>query len=174
MQLTDADIDFILHAYDVRKDATLNNDPNISILPYSEYTDAYRLPIEKAIKRLEISNYRVSFIDRDDAKVLSTMLIEYNRLLLSNYSDDMYLTTIRFEKRAVLRILDKLEHLPQPIYIRDRNDSITGVVRNLNAGRCRMEGCTGVRMYVIWEDGKSSRPCSKGCSWDDEFHCHID
>lgn len=42
MQLTGADIGFILHAYDVRKDATLNNDPNIPIVPYSEYTDSYR------------------------------------------------------------------------------------------------------------------------------------
>ena len=26
-----------------------------------------------------------------------------------------------------------------------------------------MEGCTGSRQYVVWEDGMRTFPCSKGC-----------
>lgn len=29
--------------------------------------------------------------------------------------------------------------------------------------RCQMEGCTGVRLNVLWKDGHRTRPCSKGC-----------
>lgn len=28
--------------------------------------------------------------------------------------------------------------------------------------RCRMEGCTGLRLPVTWPDGKRTRPCTKG------------
>ena len=33
----------------------------------------------------------------------------------------------------------------------------TGSIRN-----CRMEGCTGQRLGVRWEDGKITFPCTKG------------
>ena len=38
-----------------------------------------------------------------------------------------------------------------------------GVIVNAHSRHCRMEGCTGHRMYVRWEDGKHTYPCSKGC-----------
>jgi len=28
--------------------------------------------------------------------------------------------------------------------------------------RCRMEGCTGIRIATRWEDGHMTYPCSKG------------
>lgn len=28
---------------------------------------------------------------------------------------------------------------------------------------CALEGCRGIRLIVRWPDGKSTRPCSKGC-----------
>jgi hypothetical protein len=30
---------------------------------------------------------------------------------------------------------------------------------------CTMEGCNGKRISVLWEDGKRTRPCSKGMEW---------
>lgn len=45
-----------------------------------------------------------------------------------------------------------------------RDRSKIGVVLNRNAGLCRMEGCTGHRQYVVWEDGTRTYPCTKGCS----------
>ena len=39
-----------------------------------------------------------------------------------------------------------------------------GIVMNSDAGPCHMEGCTGHRQYVRWEDGTYTYPCSKGCS----------
>ena len=30
--------------------------------------------------------------------------------------------------------------------------------------RCQLEGCTGVRVYVRWPDGRLTMPCSKGMS----------
>jgi len=31
-----------------------------------------------------------------------------------------------------------------------------------HTSRCRMEGCTGVRVSTKWTDGKFTFPCSKG------------
>ena len=41
-------------------------------------------------------------------------------------------------------------------------DSV-GFILNEDAMPCRMDGCTGVRMRVLWPDGKVTFPCSKGC-----------
>ena len=30
---------------------------------------------------------------------------------------------------------------------------------------CRLEGCTGLRIGVRWDDGKLTYPCSKGLRW---------
>jgi len=38
-----------------------------------------------------------------------------------------------------------------------------GVIVNRAAYPCRMEGCTGMRMHVRWNNGSRSYPCSKGC-----------
>lgn len=38
-----------------------------------------------------------------------------------------------------------------------------GEIRNKNSRPCRLEGCTGVRMHVVWPDGSVTYPCSKGC-----------
>lgn len=43
--------------------------------------------------------------------------------------------------------------------------STIGVVLNSESRRCDMEGCTGMRQYVVWEDGKRTFPCSKGCEY---------
>lgn len=45
---------------------------------------------------------------------------------------------------------------------RDGND--IGIVKSWNSGPCKMEGCTGHRVHVKWEDGTSTYPCTKGCS----------
>ena len=39
-----------------------------------------------------------------------------------------------------------------------------GVILNNDAGPCHMEGCTGRRQYVRWEDGSVTFPCTKGCT----------
>ena len=37
-----------------------------------------------------------------------------------------------------------------------------GLVINENSRPCQMEGCTGHRMHVKWDDGSTTFPCSKG------------
>lgn len=51
--------------------------------------------------------------------------------------------------------------LPRGDYAKD---AAAGVVLNRRAYPCQMEGCTGMRMRVLWPDGKVTYPCSKGCS----------
>lgn len=44
-----------------------------------------------------------------------------------------------------------------------------GAKRGVTTGsrhRCRMHGCTGIRLTVRWSDGKLTFPCSKGMSVD--------
>ncbi len=42
------------------------------------------------------------------------------------------------------------------------NGTLTGARR-----RCQLEGCLGVRLYVRWNDGKLTLPCTKGMTYDD-------
>lgn len=44
-----------------------------------------------------------------------------------------------------------------------RDGDEVGRIANKNSRPCRLEGCTGVRMHVVWPDGNSTYPCSKGC-----------
>ena len=34
--------------------------------------------------------------------------------------------------------------------------------------RCQMEGCTGRKIAVRWNDGKLTFPCSKGMQWNNK------
>lgn len=51
------------------------------------------------------------------------------------------------------------------IEILSRDGKLRGVVKNLQSRPCSMVGCTGMRMHVKWENGKTTYPCSKGCTW---------
>lgn len=41
------------------------------------------------------------------------------------------------------------------------DDAATGTLTGARSA-CRLEGCTGVRVSVKWDDGSRTRPCSKG------------
>jgi hypothetical protein len=36
---------------------------------------------------------------------------------------------------------------------------------------CRMEGCTGQRLGVRWEDKTLTYPCAKGMEWNEKRKC---
>lgn len=61
-----------------------------------------------------------------------------------------------------------------PKYMLSRDGSQRGVIKNMNSRPCRLEGCTGVRIHVVWPDGKHTYPCSKGCTRIDEDTMRID
>jgi hypothetical protein len=42
-----------------------------------------------------------------------------------------------------------------------------GGVLTGSSRRCQLEGCLGVRLYVRWDDGKLTMPCTKGMTYDD-------
>lgn len=48
-------------------------------------------------------------------------------------------------------------------YLLSRNGKTVGIIKNRFSRPCSMEGCTGMRMHVVWPDGKSTYPCSRGC-----------
>jgi len=49
--------------------------------------------------------------------------------------------------------------LPEVIWDREKKEKgrVTG-----STMVCRLEGCLGRRIRVVWEDGRSTWPCSKG------------
>ena len=49
-----------------------------------------------------------------------------------------------------------------------RDGKIRGLIKNLHSRKCQMEGCHGWRIHVVWPDGKSTYPCSKGCKTVDQ------
>lgn len=48
-------------------------------------------------------------------------------------------------------------------FIKSRDSKNYGVIVNHSSRMCQMEGCTGMRMHVRWDDGSTTYPCSKGC-----------
>lgn len=54
-----------------------------------------------------------------------------------------------------------------------RDGGKNGLIMNLASRRCQMEGCTGHRIHVKWEDGRSTYPCSKGCKQINEHTYQI-
>lgn len=82
--------------------------------------------------------------------------------------DRLDLTKERAERaiRASLgkRVVSTNRHDPVRLRLMLSSDrSVIGVVLNEDSRRCNMEGCTGRRQYVVWEDGMRTFPCSKGC-----------
>lgn len=53
------------------------------------------------------------------------------------------------------------------------NDGTQVGVNSTSAYRCRMEGCTGVRITVKWPDGQITRPCTKGMFTRPDGHRQI-
>lgn len=49
------------------------------------------------------------------------------------------------------------------LYMLSRDGAKRGVILNPHSRPCSMEGCTGMRIHVKWEDGRHTYPCSKGC-----------
>lgn len=45
--------------------------------------------------------------------------------------------------------------------IKSSNGKESGIATGSNC-KCSMHGCTGIRIYVKWPDGKLTKPCSKG------------
>ena len=63
--------------------------------------------------------------------------------------------------------IDYIENAPAerwPHYMLSRNGGKLGTIVNPNSRPCPMEGCNGVRMHVLWGNGRSTYPCSKGCN----------
>lgn len=53
-------------------------------------------------------------------------------------------------------------------YMLSRDGKKRGTITNLKAGKCRLEGCKGWRIRVVWADGKVTFPCECGCKMIDE------
>jgi len=49
-------------------------------------------------------------------------------------------------------------------YILSQDNTKIGEIKNMKSRPCPIEGCTGMRMHVKWPDGKSTYPCTKGCT----------
>lgn len=58
-------------------------------------------------------------------------------------------------------------------YMYSRDGQYFGIILDLHCMPCRMEGCTGQRIHVLWSDGTHTYPCSKGCKQIDEHHWRI-
>jgi hypothetical protein len=45
-----------------------------------------------------------------------------------------------------------------------RDGKHVGTVRGF--AHCQLEGCNGIRLITRWNDGKNTKPCSKGMLWN--------
>lgn len=52
---------------------------------------------------------------------------------------------------------------PKERWMLSRDGKMKGAITIDNVGVCRMEGCCGHRIHVLWPDGSFTNPCSKGC-----------
>ena len=50
---------------------------------------------------------------------------------------------------------------PDHVMVYNKDGQVSGCAKSTGY-RCRMEGCTGVRLTVMWPDGRQTRPCTKG------------
>lgn len=48
-------------------------------------------------------------------------------------------------------------------YVLSRDGKTRGIIKNLQARKCTMEGCPAWRIHVLWPDGRSTYPCRRGC-----------
>lgn len=62
----------------------------------------------------------------------------------------------------VEKAIDKATRDNPPVFIESRDGQHLGLVVKERGRLCPMEGCTGVRMCVVRENGKATYPCSKG------------
>jgi hypothetical protein len=50
------------------------------------------------------------------------------------------------------------------VRVLSRDGKFTGIQTG-GSRQCGMESCRGIRIYVKWEDGTITMPCSKGLRW---------
>ncbi len=72
--------------------------------------------------------------------------------------------------RDVIPGILKYDYIKRPVpthtgplhIVLNRDETKIGVVINECAHPCPMEGCTGTRKSVRWQDGRLTYPCTKG------------
>lgn len=73
--------------------------------------------------------------------------------------------------QGLLALAKELAGIPEPdtgyvgklVYGRKGSEfaAVAGKVTNVSG--CRLEGCSGLRLHVLWPGGKRTYPCAKGC-----------
>ena len=54
-----------------------------------------------------------------------------------------------------------MDYLSSGLEVISRDENEKGITTGGNY-LCRLEGCTGLRLAVRWNDGKTTYPCTKG------------
>ena len=63
---------------------------------------------------------------------------------------------------AIMGLLNKKTTTPAGVTVRGRGACKLKGKTTGRAHRCRLDGCSGWRIVVKWEDGHVTHPCSKG------------
>ena len=63
---------------------------------------------------------------------------------------------------AIMGVLDPKIITPKGVSVFRRGAKKPSGRTTGKASRCRMDGCPGYRISVIWDNGERTRPCSKG------------
>jgi hypothetical protein len=61
---------------------------------------------------------------------------------------------------------------PAPLFVFSRDGTLQGTTKG-HGFRCRLDGCTGLRLTVRWPDGKTTKPCTKGMHEREDGHWQI-
>lgn len=73
-----------------------------------------------------------------------------------------FVAEVRADLKKKGRNLDG-EMVGRPVF--SRNGKAAGVCTAVS--RCQLEGCRGLRLHVRWNKGRGTRPCTRGCTYDE-------
>lgn len=119
--------------------------------------------IESLRNRIRNAIEHVIVLDNDDIAYIEAAERDIHDRLDNNERRD-YNSAMRTIKAAI----------PKHGWIISRDGKTRGVIVNPGGAPCAMAGCTGRRMFVRWEDGARTKPCTKGVTWLRKDLCKIE
>lgn len=136
---------------------------DLATLLYATYLNMHTSITPALIDRIRDSYGHQMVLDEQDIDILSEYIVSGSSLSLSKEDRDACAAALSEAKESI-RGLD---------FIESYNGSSRGAILNPNSHPCTLEGCTGTRMYVKWQDGTVTYPCTKGCAKLSAHHWKI-
>lgn len=136
---------------------------DLATLLKADYMNMHTSITPTLIDRIRDSYEHQMVMDEQDIDILTEYIVSGSRLSLSKEARDVCAAVLSKAKESI-QGLD---------FIESYNGMSRGAVLNPKSHPCTLEGCTGTRMYVRWQDGAVTYPCTKGCAMLSAHHWKI-